>query len=201
MDNVLLGVAVLPDPVTLEAVLDTTRSLLGHCGSREPVAEPYCLLYQASFAREATPFVLQAVQTIGREQAAIETCLVEFGIQDGHLSWIAARTAWRSFRLLQGTVLAAVAPLRALQSLVAPSRNGDRSALAENFDRYGYRFCAERFVPQLRLAYLGDLTEAASALDDLSPCTQPCRFDRMAVLEMGEAPGSIWPLTEAQLVA
>jgi hypothetical protein len=204
MNNVLLGVALIPDQPTIEAATAIGRGFVGPAGKArwcELVTTPYCLVYHAFFARDLGPAVLEAVRGIAAEESAIQTSLVEFGIQDGHLSWIAAQSEWRRLRLLQAKVLTALASRRAIQSVVAPSRNGGKDALRDNLDRYGYRYCEELFVPQVRLAYLADLASAMSSLHRLTPASRDCRFDRLAAVALSPETGGVWPLAEAQLVA
>jgi hypothetical protein len=204
MDNVLLGVALLPDQPTIDAAIAIGRAFVGRARSADwcaLVAEPYCLVYQAHLVRDLGPQVIETVCGIAAEEPVIDTSLVEFGIQDGHLSWITSRTEWRRLRELQAKILASLAPQRAIQSVIVPSPRGGKDALRRNLDRYGYRYCEELFVPQVRLAYLSDLSSAMSSLDRLQPATRTCRLVRMAAVGLSPETGGVWPLAEAQLVA
>jgi hypothetical protein len=204
MNNVLLGVALLPDQPTIDAATAIGRAFVGPAGSArwcELVREPYCLVYHSLFSRDLSPLVLEVVRGVAAEESVIQTSLVEFGIQDGHLSWITSHTEWRRLRALQAKVLAALGPRRAIQSVIAPSRQGGRDALRENLDRYGYRYCDELFVPQVRLAYLSDLASAMSSLHRLTPATRDCQLVRMAAVALSPETGTVWPLAEAELVA
>jgi hypothetical protein len=204
MDNVLLGVALVPDQATIDAAVQVGRALVGR-GRRaawcELVPQPYCLVYQACFSRALGSEILGIALGIGAEEAVIDTSLMEFGIQDGHLSWIMSRTDWKRLRDLQAKLLAALAPRRAVQSVVVPSPRGGNDALRRNLDRYGYRYCDDLFVPQLRLAYLSDLSSAMSSLACLEPVSRDCRFVKLTVAGLCPETGGIWPMAETQLVA
>ena len=204
MDNVLLGVALVPDQPTIDAAIEIGRVLVGR-GRTAPwcelVPQPYCLVYQAYFSRALGPEVLGTVLGIGAEEPVIDTSLVEFGIQDGHLSWITSRTEWKRLRELQGKLLAALAPHRVIQSVVVPSPRGGNDALRRNLDRYGYRYCEDLFVPQVRLAYLSDLSSAMSSLARLEPVSRNCQFVKLAVVGLTPETGGVWPVADTQLVA
>jgi hypothetical protein len=204
MDNVLLGVALVPDQPTIDAAIEIGRAFVGR-GCRAPwcqlVAQPYCLVYQACFSSALGPEMLGTVLGIGAEAPVIDTSLVEFGIQDGHLSWITSRTEWRRLRDLQAKLLAALAPRRAVQSVVVPSPRAGNDTLRRNLDRYGYRYCEELFVPQVRLAYLSDLSSAMNSLARLEPVSRDCQLVKLAVVGLCPETGGVWPMAETQLVA
>jgi hypothetical protein len=141
------------------------------------------------------------VAGIGAEAPVIATSLVEFGIQDGHLSWITSRTEWKRLRDMQAKLLAALAPHRVVQSVVVPSPRGGNDALRRNLDRYGYRYCEDLFVPQVRLAYLSDLSNAMSPLARLKPVSRSCQLVKLAVVGLTPETGGVWPVAETELVA
>jgi hypothetical protein len=204
MSNVVLGVALYPDQPTTEAAIAIGREFVGQTGSPpwcELLVEPYCLLYQATFSRDIEAFSVHVVREIAAEAGVVETALGEFGIQDGHLTWIVSRDEWQRLRQLQAQVLQALAPHRAAQSVILPNRFSASNALRENLERFGYRYCGDLYVPQVRFAYLPDLTSAMTFLHRLTASSRACRFERVGTVALSPETGGLWTLSQASLVA
>jgi hypothetical protein len=204
MSNIVLGVALYPDQRTIEAAISMGREFVGQAGSPpwcELLVEPYCLLYQATFSQDVEAFAIHVVREIAAETGVVETVLGEFGIQDGHLTWIVSREEWQSLRRLQAQVIQTLAPHRAAQSVIVPGRLSASNALRENLEQYGYRYCGDLYVPQVRFAYLPDLTSAMTSLHRLTASSRACRFERVGTIALSPETGGSWTLSETPLVA